>query len=231
MSNEIENFLVVYGPKDKKIDIIDNFNKFGISVCKGLAFFHVFTGCDTVSSFYKVGKARFWAVWLAKLKSGDSTLSSIFKKFSSCPMNIEVNEFDTLCNFVYEAYDLTKQALFKTRRTHHLISMPNVNFRMLVSFPSGILQHIKQACIQAGYFWKLSEIETNTPDSIECGWKPLHVGSFVPHWQDEAVTVNIKPIIATCSYLKSKCSNCSCKKSSVKCLVYCKCVTGKCKNK
>ena len=68
MLNGIENFLVVYGPKDKKIDKIDNFNKFGISVSKGLAFFHVFTGCDTVSSFYKVGKARFWAVWLAKLK-------------------------------------------------------------------------------------------------------------------------------------------------------------------
>ena len=29
-------------------------------------------------------------------------------------MNIEVNEFDTLCNFVYEAYGLTKQAPFKT---------------------------------------------------------------------------------------------------------------------
>ena len=27
MSNGIESFLVVYGPKDKKIDIIDNFNK------------------------------------------------------------------------------------------------------------------------------------------------------------------------------------------------------------
>ena len=66
MSNGIESFLVVYGPKDKKIDIINNFNKLGVSVCKGLAFFHAFTGCDTVSSFYKVGKAKFWAVWLVK---------------------------------------------------------------------------------------------------------------------------------------------------------------------
>ena len=129
-------------------DIIDNFNKFGVSVCKGLAFFHGFTGCNTVSSFYKFGKTKFWAVWLAKVKAGDAILSNIFKKFSNCPMNIEVNEFDTLCNFVYETYGLTKQAPFKTWRTDHLISTPNANLWMLVPSPSGIVQHIKRECIQ-----------------------------------------------------------------------------------
>ena len=33
MSNRIESFLVACGPKDNKIDIIDNLNKFGVSVC------------------------------------------------------------------------------------------------------------------------------------------------------------------------------------------------------
>ena len=233
MSKRIESFLVVYSPKGKKIDIIDNFNKFSVSVCKGLAFFHAFTGCDTVSSFYKVEKAKFWAVWLAKVKVGDTTLSNIFKKFSNCPINIEVNEFDTLCNFAYEAYGLTKQAPFIIRRTDNLVSTPNVNLRMLVLFPSGIVQRKNEPVdtFQAGYFWKLSKIETNIPDPIEWGWKPLPDGSFVPHWQDEAVTDNIKPIIATCSCSKHKCSNCSCKKSSMKCLVYCKCDKRKCKIK
>ena len=78
MSNGIESFLVVYGPKGNKSDIIDNLNKFGINVCKGLALFHAFTGWNTVSSFYKVGKAKFWAVRLAKVKAGETTLSNIF---------------------------------------------------------------------------------------------------------------------------------------------------------
>ena len=129
-------------------------------------------------------------------------------KLSNCPMNIKVNEFDTLCNFVYEKCGLTKPAPFKTRLTDHLVSTPNVNLRMLVPFPSRILQHVKRACIQAGYFWKLSEIKTNTPDPIIWGWKLLPNGSFVPHWQDEAVTDNIKPIIVTCSCSKCKCSIC-----------------------
>ena len=43
MSNGIESFLVVYSPKDKNVDIIDNFNKFGVGACK---FFFI------VSSFF-----------------------------------------------------------------------------------------------------------------------------------------------------------------------------------
>ena len=80
ISNGIKSFLVVYGPKGNKSDIIDNFNKFSINVCKGLAFFHAFTGWNTVSSFYKVGKAKLWAVRLAKVKAGDTTLSNIFRR-------------------------------------------------------------------------------------------------------------------------------------------------------
>ena len=53
-------------------------------------------------------------------------------------MNIEVNEFDTSCEFVYEAYGLTKQGPYKTRQTDNLISTPTVNLKMLVPSPSGI---------------------------------------------------------------------------------------------
>ena len=60
MWNEIQRFLVVYGPKDKGIVIIDNFNKLGTSVYKVPAFFHAFTACDTVLNFYKVGKVKCW---------------------------------------------------------------------------------------------------------------------------------------------------------------------------
>ena len=138
MSNGIESFLVVYGPKGKKIDIINNFNKFRVSV-QGSRIFSCIYMVRYCDKFYKVGKAKFWAVWLVKVKAGGTTLSNIFKKFSNCPINIEVNEFDTLISFIYEAYDLTKQAPFKTRRTDHL--MPSVNLRMLVPSPSGILKN------------------------------------------------------------------------------------------
>ena len=48
--NRIEDFLVVHVPKEKRIDIINNFDKFGANVCKDLEFFHASAGCD-VSNF------------------------------------------------------------------------------------------------------------------------------------------------------------------------------------
>ena len=199
-------------------------------MCKGLSFFHAFTGCDSVSSFYKVGKVKYWTVWSAKIKVGDTNLSSIFIELSNRPSSIDENTFDSLCALVYEAYNLTKEVPLKTRRKDHLISTPTVNLRMLVPSPSGILQHIKRACIQAGYLWKLCELETDIPDPTEWGWKPVPGGSYVPRWQDEAVTY-ISPIIATCSCSKGDCSKCSWKNFSMKCLIYCKCEDEKCKNK
>ena len=44
MSNLIESFLVAFGPKNNKIGIVDNFDKFSVSVCKILACFNGFTG-------------------------------------------------------------------------------------------------------------------------------------------------------------------------------------------
>ena len=79
---------------------------------------------------------------------------------------MEVKEFDTLCNLVYETYGLTNQVPWKARRTDELTSMPNVKLQTLVPSPSGILQHIKQVFIQSGCFWKLSETETNIPYPI-----------------------------------------------------------------
>ena len=109
---------------------------------------HSFIHLQGPTSFYKAGKAKFQALWLAKLKAGDTILSNICKKFSNCPLNIEVNEFDTSCNFIYNAYVFKKQAPFKTQWADRLVLTPNVDLRMLVPSPSGILQHIKRACIQ-----------------------------------------------------------------------------------
>ena len=53
MSNGIESFLVVYDPKDKKIDITDNFNKFGLSVYKGSHSFMHLQGAILCQLFIK----------------------------------------------------------------------------------------------------------------------------------------------------------------------------------
>ena len=56
MSNGIESFVVVYGPKDKKIDIIDNFNKLVVSVPKVSHSFMHLEGTILCQVFIKSGK-------------------------------------------------------------------------------------------------------------------------------------------------------------------------------
>ena len=230
IENGVEKYNVVYGPKEKCINLVANYGKLGDDVCRGLPFYNAFTGCDTVSSFYKVGKAKFWTVWCKKIEINDNILTGIFKKLSNCPSSITEEDFNALCDFVYDAYNLSKQTPFKSRRTDQLISTPNINLRMLVPSPSGILQHAKRACIQAGYLWKLADQEIVIPDPNEWGWSSAPGGSFVPRWQDEDV-IEIKPVLSTCSCVKGVCTGCSCSKSGVRCLVYCKCDKAKCKSK
>ena len=77
----LENLYVLYGPKEKYYNIFDNFSELGIDVCKGLPFFHAFTGCDTVSSFYKYGKAKHWKVWM-EMNKENLQLTELFKRLS-----------------------------------------------------------------------------------------------------------------------------------------------------
>ena len=134
---------------------------------------------------------------------------------------------NAICNFVYSAYNLTNEIQFNARRRKQLLCIPNVSLRVLVPSPAAILQHKKRAIIQAGYLWKLSEVELQIPDPTEWGWKMTDDGSYIPLWQAETA-ITISDMIACCSCKKGDCKKCSCRKSSIKCLVYCKCEDSKC---
>ncbi|CAH0382503.1 unnamed protein product [Bemisia tabaci] len=54
-----------------------------------LTFFHAFTGCDSVSSFYGEGKTKAWSIW-NKL---ENDLTGTFLRLSSCN-EISNNDFE-----------------------------------------------------------------------------------------------------------------------------------------
>ena len=58
----------------------------GADVCKVVPFFHAFTGCDTVSSFYNHGKCKFFDTWMEL----NGTLTELFKSLSSIPDQIKI---------------------------------------------------------------------------------------------------------------------------------------------
>ena len=228
----IEKLFVIYGPNRKCYDIFENMNHFGAAVCEALPFFHALTGCDTTSSFYKIGKTTFWAAWM-KIHQHDHSLTNAFIRLSNQPTDIDTDTLNIISQFIYQCYGLDAAQNFspKTLRVKQLTNTPDLSLRNLAPSIYGILQHIKRCCIQVGYLWKLSECEVTIPDPKPWGWTlglntPYY---YVPLWQDRE-TYDINKVLKICSCSKGNCSNCSCKKGGLKCLTYCKCDKQNCAN-
>ena len=73
-----EKFSVVYGAKEKYFDVFDNLSYFGEDICRALPYFYALTGCDTTSSFYQLGKAKFWKTWMKQHKNNNESLTRAF---------------------------------------------------------------------------------------------------------------------------------------------------------
>ena len=54
-----------FGKNKKYFSIIEIAQAIGSETRRALPFFHTFSDCDTVSSFFNLGKTRFWDTWVS----------------------------------------------------------------------------------------------------------------------------------------------------------------------
>ena len=71
---------------------------------QALAFFHAFTGCDTVSFFSNRGKKSAWQAWQAYPEATDA-----FHALSSTPSDVPKTVIETLERIVVVMYDRTSE--------------------------------------------------------------------------------------------------------------------------
>ena len=74
----------------------------GEEVCQALPFFHAYTGCDTVSSFFNHGKCKFWDRWFDF--ENESLLTKVFSELSQRPTNITVEQTTNLEKYLLSVY-------------------------------------------------------------------------------------------------------------------------------
>ena len=96
----VGKFSVVYGPKEKYFDVFVNLS-FGEDICRALPYFHALTGCDTTSSFYQLGKAKFWKTWIKEHKNKNESLARTFTHLGDQPTNIDPNDIDIIAKYIY----------------------------------------------------------------------------------------------------------------------------------
>ena len=165
-------------------------------------------GCDTTSSFYPL-----WKTWMKQHNNNNESLTRIFIRLGDQTINIDLNDTEIIVKYIYNCYglDTSSGTLFKTLRLLQLLNTPNICQTLAPSVPA-IEQHVRHACIQAGYLWKLSHLKLYIPDRTSLGWKLSSVSTFsyIPLWRDYT-TPDVHSLLKTWSCTKGSYGNCSCK--------------------
>ena len=152
----------------------------GLKKCKELLFLHSPLGSDCTSSFFHVGKVKFWDVW-----PKNSFVSETFLVRSNRPKlplaekNLKVIESFVCSVYVTEqdispSADIARYQIFKYRGNSEMRSLPPTR--------DALIQHIHKAAYLSGYIWgrshkpaRTEESPTNwtwsfTDDRIKCQW-------------------------------------------------------------
>ena len=115
--------------KEKYFDVFDNLSYFGEDICRALPYFYALTGCDTTSSFYQLGKAKFWKTWMKQHNNNNESLTRTFIHLGDQPANIDPNDIDIIAKYIYNCYglDTSSGTSFEALRLHQLLNTPNTS--------------------------------------------------------------------------------------------------------
>ena len=212
------------GSKASFYDINKISSFLGDITCQGLPFFFAFSRCDTVSSFFNLGKCKMWDRWFEH--PDKDRITHVFRELSNMPESVTEEQMIILeCYilFVYSPNVDPSRGLNEYRMLDFECTTHN-NLRLIPPSMNALLEHVKRACYQGGWIWRHCMVNRNPPNPECWGWK-LDNGHFRPKWDTRASNMKkLEDIVTTtCSCKVAKCKNCSCGKNNLKCLPFCKC--------
>ncbi len=190
-----------------------------LDVRGNLVAFHAITGCDTVSSFYGIGKKKAWKVFLKhphllqNLGLGEITTETVAK----------AEEF--VCRLYQPNSALT--SINKVRS-----KMFQKGMKELENLPptaNALKQHILRAHFQAAVWRSANSPKPGIPEPTDSGWH-LVQDSLVP------VLTTANPIpsaytpLLTCRCTNCATSKCTCRSKHLRCIAACQCSEQLCHN-
>ena len=189
--------------------------------CQALLFFHAFTGCNTVSSFFNHSKKSMWEAW--HNYPNHYSLTQIFKTFSGTPERVYLFQLDEIENFLkFVYYGKVSMESLDTLKMNQFWCSTDSSLRTLPPSRDGLTEHIKHACPQGGYEWRTLVEDVDFTDATHWGCRFID-NKYIPKWDDSIDTVDINYLTQVCSCKKAHCKNCKSAKNKVNCLPYCGC--------
>ena len=212
-----------FGNNKKFFSINDIAKNIGYDICKALPFFHAFSGCDTVSSFFNFGKTKFWDTWIKY--QHQELLTKVFQELSNQPKEVTDSHMDIIEDFVKVVYYPHRKNLeeLNVERLNHFAHQSDSNLRVISPFRDGLKEHVKRAALQAGWIWSEARTNVQYQKPEFWGWE-VTKGKYLPKWQCQIDgSPNISDICKICTCQKALCKNCKCAKDKLKCLPFCSC--------
>ena len=142
--------MVDFGADDSRqlLKINNMCYNFGLENCRGLLFFHSFTGCDYTPSFFNVGKIRWWDVMITEI----GLYKDVLNQLSTSPPQVTNNQLQVIIDLTLKAYrsDFNTLAPARLDSISHGLSE---TFRSVPPTIAVLKEHVKRSTFIAGYLW------------------------------------------------------------------------------
>lgn len=211
------------GQNSNVISIANIHEAFSKPVCKALIGLHVFTGCDSVSSFK--GKGKLAAI---KIMMASEEFLEAFIQLGS-EWSVSDDLVRVLEKFICHLYGQVGCTSVDNCR-YNWLRLGNQSDSTLPPNKDSLLQHILRANYQAAIHRRSLQSLIGAPTPLLHGWR-MENGNLTVHWMTQNPIPNILLDQAMCKCKKNKCStgHCSCKSSGIPCTELCVCL--ECANK
>ena len=199
--------------------------EFGTDVCQALPFQYAFSGCDTTSSFYSIGKCNWFDYWI-KCEEKEE-LTETFLDLSNKPEEVTEQQIDVLEHYVKKLYYPSKKSFegINLERMNRFHSLPTHDLRLIPVSRLGLIEHCKRVCFQAGWSWVECRENVVLPNAEAWGRVRTSYQKLIPRWQTLEECNDhqrVENVIFVCTCVRSMCKNCKCTRRKVQCLPFCK---------
>eukprot|EP00057_Strongylocentrotus_purpuratus_P019489 XP_011673963.1 PREDICTED: uncharacterized protein LOC105442958 [Strongylocentrotus purpuratus] len=206
------------GNKTRTIAIGNVFNHFGQDVCRALIGLHCFTGCDTVSAMYGIGKVRALKLMMSS-KEHCTTFQNLGASFS-----VPLTLYEGIEAYTCELYGQKGCKDVNDARCK-LFKSGTCGEKSLPTNKDSLHKHTQRANYQAAVHKLCLDPKPETPSPESHGWK-VEDDAYVIDWMTLPPAPASVLELSHCSCKKTQCTQgrCSCLQNNMPCTDMCSCI-------
>lgn len=192
------------------------YSSLGSAKSKALVGLHVFSGCDSVSSFRGKGKKTM----LNKLISHESTFCQLGSAWS-----LEPELCSQIEGFVCTVYgQLSSSDINKARYSAFRLQLGSQSDGYLPPNKDSLALHLQRANYQCAILRRCLQPVINAPSPTDHGWL-VEEGTLQIKWNNMPIVPECLTKFVSCKCKKSACASdvCSCHKAGLECTSICQC--------